>query len=94
MAEMSCTAVSLFELSELALVMVLESPQFVMAVDFNSHAEAISSAVAQGFMMTMGLSQMVYGLTYVVLHTLDLPFCTRQNGKYLGIEKLSGVLLS
>ena len=56
--------ISMSELTELVLGVVLGSPQLVVLGDVNIHAEAALSGVAQDFMTTMGGSQMVSAPTH------------------------------
>ncbi|XP_053148482.1 uncharacterized protein LOC128343440 [Hemicordylus capensis] len=67
-----CISVSLPELVGVVLEVALGSPKFIVLGDFNGHTEAPLVGLAQDFMATMGLSQLVLGPTYMAGHTLDM----------------------
>ena len=92
-----CSTVSLPELAELLLGVMLEPPQLLVLEDFSTHAEAALSGVARDFMFfmtTMGLSKMASGPTHAAGHTLDLVSCTGVDSGDLGEEECSVVPLS
>ncbi|KAF7235047.1 Vomeronasal type-2 receptor 26 [Varanus komodoensis] len=86
-----CPAVSLSELTETVLDLVLRTPRMLVLGDFNLHAEAGLTGAAQDFMASMkamGLSQQVSCPTHERGHTLDLVFSTGQEEDDLRVRNL------
>ena len=83
--------VSLPELTEVVLDVMLRTPGCWCWGDLNIHTKAALTGVAQDFMATMTtmeLSQYVIGLTYEKGHKLDLVFSTELEDGDLDVEGL------
>lgn len=70
--------ISLLELSDVVMDVILEYPRLAVLADFRIHAQALQCKTAENFMdfMTiMDLSQVILAIPIKRSHTLVLVFC-------------------
>ncbi|KAF7236866.1 ELKS/Rab6-interacting/CAST family member 1 [Varanus komodoensis] len=86
-----CPAVTLPELMEVVLDLLLRTPQVLVLRDFNIHAEAALFGATQDFMSAMIILELSLHVTDPVHekgHTLDLVFSIRQKDSGLDVAGL------